>query len=75
MSTIIKIDTRSNAAKRFLEYVKTLSFVKIEEKEMDESDTKSPYDPEFVKMVKKSAGSKKRYTVDPKDVWGSLGLK
>lgn len=31
MSVTIKIDTRSNAAKRFLAYVKTLSFAQVEE--------------------------------------------
>lgn len=33
MATIIKIDNRSKAAKLFLEYVKTLSFAKIEEED------------------------------------------
>jgi hypothetical protein len=34
---------------------------------------KSPYNPEFVKMVKKSAASKKRYQVDNVDeLWKSL---
>ena len=35
----------------------------------------SPYDPEFVAMIK---GAEKRgnyKTVDPNDVWGSLNLK
>lgn len=33
MTTIIKIDNRSKAAKLFLEYVKTLSFAVVEENE------------------------------------------
>lgn len=33
MSTIIKIDSRSKAAKLFLEFVRTLPFAKIEETE------------------------------------------
>ena len=33
------------------------------------------YDPEFVAMVKKSQKSGKYTEIDPKDVWGSLGLK
>jgi hypothetical protein len=67
MSTIVKIDTRSKEAKSLLTYLRSLSFVKVEEKD--------PYDPEFVKMVLKSAASKKRYKVDTDDIWGSLGLK
>lgn len=31
MATIVKIDSRSKAAKLFLEYVKTLSFAVVEE--------------------------------------------
>jgi hypothetical protein len=34
----------------------------------------SPYDPEFVAMIKK-AEKGSSIEVDPKDVWGSLGLK
>ncbi len=35
----------------------------------------SPYDPEFVTMVKK-AEKRGNYTeVDPNDIWGSLNLK
>jgi len=68
MSVTVKIDNRSKAAKKLLEYLQTLSFVTVEEE-------KSPYNPDFVKMVKESAASKKKYEVDPDDVWGSLGLK
>lgn len=36
---------------------------------------KSPYDPDFVTMVKK-AEKRGNYTeVDPNDIWGSLNLK
>ncbi|MGY3213349.1 DUF2683 family protein [Mucilaginibacter sp. HD30] len=34
-----------------------------------------PYDPEFVSMIKKAQKSGKYTEIDPKDVWGSLGLK
>lgn len=30
MATIVRIDSRSKAAKLFIEYIKTLSFVKVE---------------------------------------------
>jgi hypothetical protein len=42
---------------------------------IDVETQKSPYDPDFVAMVK---GAEKRgnYTeVDPNDIWGSLNLK
>ncbi len=35
----------------------------------------SPYDPEFVAMIKKAEKRGKYTEIDPKDVWGSLGLK
>lgn len=66
MSVTVKIDTRSKAAKKLLAFLQTLSFVEIEEE-------KSPYDPEFVKMVKKSAASKERIKVEDIDgLWESL---
>ena len=70
MSVTVKIDSRTKAAKILLEYLRTLSFVKVEEEKAE-----NVYDAEFVKMVKESAASKKRYEVDPNDVWGSLELK
>lgn len=66
MSVTVKIDTRSKAAKKLLAFLQTLSFVEIEEE-------KSPYDPEFVKMVKKSAASKERIKVEDVDkLWENL---
>jgi len=43
-------------------------------------DEESSYNPEFVKKIEKSyddykSGKSKSITVDPNDVWGSLGLK
>ena len=35
----------------------------------------SPYDPDFVAMVKKAEKRGNYKEVDPKDIWGSLGLK
>lgn len=61
----IKIDERNKSAKSFIDYIKTLPFVKIEKE--------SHYNPEFVKMVKKAEASKKRYKVDNVDkLWESL---
>jgi hypothetical protein len=35
----------------------------------------SPYNPDFVAMVKASEKNKNSIEVDPSDVWGSLNLK
>ena len=70
IKTMIQITIKESSpeANAFIAFVKTLKFVKVQEIE----DT---YDPKFVKMVLKSAASKKRYKVDTDDIWGSLGLK
>lgn len=36
---------------------------------------KSPYDPDFVAMVKTAEKRGNYKTIDPDDVWGSLNLK
>jgi len=75
--TTITINERTKAGKTLLELAKLLAVtnkgVKIEEEE-------SPYNPEFVAKIKKIeadyiSGKSKSITVDPNDVWGSLGLK
>jgi len=75
--TTITINERTKAGKTLLELAKLLAVsnkgVKIEEEE-------SPYDPEFVAVVQKryadyKSGKSKAITVDPNDIWGSLGLK
>jgi hypothetical protein len=35
----------------------------------------SPYDPEFVEMIKTAEKRGNYKEIDPKDVWGSLNLK
>ncbi|MBW7868866.1 MAG: hypothetical protein H3C31_11120 [Brumimicrobium sp.] len=59
---IIKIDLRSNAAKTFAEYVKTLSFVKV----MDESIT--PYEKKILESYKKD----KRSSIKTANIWDSI---
>jgi len=75
--TTITINERTKAGKTLLELAKLLAVsnkgVKIEEEE-------SPYDPKFVAVVQKryadyKSGKSKAITVDPNDIWGSLGLK
>lgn len=70
MATIVKIDTRSKAAKNLLDYLKTLSFVTVEEK-------KPRYTPEFIKKIKESEKQIEKgdyKEIDANDIWGSLGL-
>ncbi|WP_432673165.1 DUF2683 family protein [Flavobacterium sp. SM2513] len=55
---------------------KTIRKAKKEIKVKSSVETEiSPYNPEFVKMVLDAAKSKNRTTIDPNDIWGSLGLK
>lgn len=74
--TSITINERTKAGKTLLELAKLLAVtnkgVKIEEE--------SPYNPEFVAEIQKryadyKSGKSKAITVDPNDIWGSLGLK
>lgn len=86
MTTLtIKINERSKKGKAFLEFAKTF-FDEGKDVEIIESDSEkskkeeSLYNPEFVKMVLErdadiKSGKSKCITVDPDDVWGSLGLK
>jgi phosphoribosylformylglycinamidine (FGAM) synthase-like enzyme len=76
----IKIDERTKEGKAFM--AMTDVFFKNKEgieitKSNSRKDKKeeSPYNPDFVAMVKKAQKSKKRTVVNPNDVWGSLGLK
>lgn len=71
MTTItLKINERSNYGKALLELIK----VGVEEKKgIEMVEVESPYNPEFVKMVKEAAASKERYEVtDVNELWESL---
>lgn len=70
MSTItIKINERSKAGKALQDIIAVFA----KEPGIEIIKEKSPYNPDFVKMVKKSAASKKRYKVDNVDaLWESL---
>lgn len=54
MGTIIKIDSRSKAAKSFLEYVKTLSFAKVEDEPRYTAETEK-----VISDAKKGIGVKR----------------
>jgi hypothetical protein len=78
MTTLtLKINERTKAGKAFL--AMTSSLVKesksIEIVTSSSSKEESPYNPEFVAMIKKAEKRGNYITVDPKNIWGSLGLK
>ena len=78
--TTITINERTKAGKIVLELAKMLSATNkgvCIDSELNSTAVieKDNYNPEFVKMVLKSAKSKKRTVINPDDVWGSLGLK
>ncbi len=80
MTTItLKIDERTKKGKAFLALAKVFYEEKNEVELVDEKD-KSPYNPEFVAMIEArienhKSGKSKSITVNPNDIWGSLGLK
>lgn len=73
MTTItIKINERTKAGKALINLIE---FFSKEHKGIEiVSDTKSEYNPEFVKKIKETE-NQKGIIIDPNDVWGSLGLK
>lgn len=73
METII-IQAESKKAKALKQFLKAFGIAFKVEQTTDES----PYDPEFVrKILERSENAKKgnTITINPKDLWGSLGLK
>ena len=87
MTTItLKINERTKAGKAFLEMtnvlVKDSKGIEIISTGLNKAVEKKSeiYNPEFVKMILErdadiKSGKSRCITVDPDDVWGSLGLK
>jgi hypothetical protein len=87
MTTItLKINERSKAGKAFLEMTNVLVrdskgieiIASVPSKNVEKKS--DIYNPEFVKMILErdadiKSGKSKCITVDPNDIWGSLGLK
>lgn len=78
--TTIKINEHTETGKAFMAmfeaFFKGVEGIEIVEDDYNQvNEERSPYNPEFVKMVldAKERGDYKE--IDPKDVWGSLGLK
>lgn len=73
---MVEINENSKQAKAVIAMLKAFDFVKFINKEKPQQ--KSPYNPEFVKKVKKAEQEIKEgktIRINPKDVWGSIGLK
>ena len=76
MNTII-VHANSKVSKALIAIFKALN-VSYEIKKENYKEEESPYDPEFVKKILERSENVKRgnvTTIDPKDLWGSLGLK
>ncbi len=60
MTTLtVTVNTKTAKGKKFIEFIKTLDYVKVEE---------SPYNPEFVEKIQKSRASKGK-EIKTKDLW------
>ena len=85
--TTIKINERTKTGKAFMAMVETffknvegIEIVENKEKRELINDSENLYNPEFVKMILErdadiKSGKSKCITIDPDDIWGSLGLK
>ncbi len=65
MSVILKIEGKSRAARSFVAFAKTLSFVKVEEKDDN-------YNPEFVKKIKQAEKEEGRKMTSAEELWESI---
>ena len=72
MTTItLKINEKSKKGKAFLEIARVFSENSKEIVLIEEED-KSPYDPEFVKKIKKASTEKGRLVESAEDLWESI---
>ena len=72
MTTItLKINENSKKGKAFLEMARVFSENSKEIVLIEETD-KSPYDPEFVKKIKKASTEKGRLMESAEDLWESI---
>ena len=78
--TTIKINEHTKTGKAFMAmfeaFFKGVEGIEIVEDDYNQvNEEGSPYNPEFVKMVLEAKERGDYKEIDPKDVWGSLGLK
>jgi hypothetical protein len=65
MTTVI-IDTRSKEAKRLVDYLKTVKYVKVIDDNVNEGEEN--YNPDFVEMIKKRE-KQKSVKLDINNLW------
>jgi hypothetical protein len=70
--TTFTVNEDSKAAKAFLAFIKTLSFVEIKEENSYVAEEQSPYGKEFVEKIKDRADNDDFITIDPKTIWEDL---
>lgn len=80
MTTItLKINERTKAGKTLLSVLNFFTTenngVEVVETNFKKTNIDAPYNTEFVEMVLNAHKNGKYTTVNPKDLWGSLGLK
>lgn len=78
--TTIKINERTKTGKAFMAMFETFfkgveGIEVVEEKSKKLKKDEDYYNPDFVNMVLESDKRGEYKEIDPKDVWGSLGLK
>lgn len=67
MATIVRIDSRSKAAKLLLEYIKTLPFVEVEEKPRYNAETEKA-------IAKAKKGMEVNRVKNSKELFKALGI-
>lgn len=81
MTTLLfKIDETSKKGKAFLEFAQLFlnegnDVQIITESNLLVAETRSSYNPDFVKKILEVVKHEKSTEVDPNDIWGSIGLK
>lgn len=65
----LKINERSNVGKSLMSFLQSIS---KESKSVEVVEEKSPYNPEFVKRIKKAQKSGKYKVVNPNNLWESI---
>ena len=79
--TTITINERTKAGKMLLEFAKIIAAsnkgvtIDLEQKKTPKTKEESPYNPEFVAMIKNAEKRGSYKEIHPNDIWGSLGLK
>ncbi len=76
MEYTLKLDNRTQQAKTLIEFLKSLNFIEITEKpDNKEIKEQSPYNPEFVKMIKEAEAEIEKgntIRINPENVWESI---